>query len=192
MLLSTAITIPTTIRTTARRLFALMPLLLLIVPSAFALQEIRFGVLGLFHPKELLLEPENKHVLSAAAEGVAGSATHILNGEPGCREILFRADGDRVVAGSRSASSWSAAARDGSAVAFHLSVPGKIHRVYWGRLTVLAHHGELLAVVAMDRETAVASIVAAEMMESAPIEALKAQAVATRSFLAAGSSAQQL
>jgi stage II sporulation protein D len=38
----------------------------------------------------------------------------------------------------------------------------------------------------MNRETAVASIVGAEMIESAPIEALKAQAVATRSFLAAG------
>ena len=38
----------------------------------------------------------------------------------------------------------------------------------------------------MDRETAVASILASEMDESAPIEALKAQAVATRSFLAAG------
>jgi stage II sporulation protein D len=38
----------------------------------------------------------------------------------------------------------------------------------------------------MDGETAVASIVAAEMVESAPMEALKAQAVATRSFLAAG------
>jgi stage II sporulation protein D len=39
----------------------------------------------------------------------------------------------------------------------------------------------------MDRETAVASIVAAEMTADAPIEALKAQAVATRSFLLAGS-----
>jgi SpoIID/LytB domain protein len=38
----------------------------------------------------------------------------------------------------------------------------------------------------MDRETAVASIVASEMDESAPLEALKAQAVAARSFVAAG------
>jgi peptidoglycan hydrolase-like amidase len=175
-----------TIPTVARRLIALMPLLLLIAPAAATQQEIRFGVLGLFHFKVLLLEPENKRVLSVAAEGIADNATRILNGEPGRREMIFRAEGDRVVAGSRSASSWSVAARDGSAVVFRLSVPGKIHRVYWGRLTVLAHHGELVAVVAMDRETAVASIVAAEMNESAPIEALEAQAVATRSFLAAG------
>jgi stage II sporulation protein D len=39
----------------------------------------------------------------------------------------------------------------------------------------------------MELEMAVASIVGAEMVESTPIEALKAQAVATRSFLAAGS-----
>ena len=71
---------------------------------------------------------------------------------------------------------------------FRLTVPGKIHRVYRGRLTIdsAARNGELLAVVSMDRETAVASIVAAEMAESSPMEALKAQAVATRSFLAAG------
>jgi stage II sporulation protein D len=65
-------------------------------------------------------------------------------------------------------------------------VPEKFHRVYRGRLTIQARKGELLAVVTMDRETAVASIVAAEMAESAPMEALKAQAVATRSFLASG------
>jgi stage II sporulation protein D len=38
----------------------------------------------------------------------------------------------------------------------------------------------------MDREEAVASIVAAEVNAEAPLEALKAQAVVTRSFLAAG------
>ena len=59
--------------------------------------------------------------------------------------------------------------------------------MYWGRLTIEVRNGELIAVTSMDRETAVASIVAAEMDESAPIEALKAQAVATRSFLASGS-----
>jgi len=91
-----------------------------------------------------------------------------------------------VVAGSRSASSWTAAARDGEAVAFRLAVPGRFHRVYRGRLTIKARNGELVAVVGMDRERAVASIVAAEMNESAPIEALKAQAVASRSFLSAG------
>jgi stage II sporulation protein D len=66
-------------------------------------------------------------------------------------------------------------------------VPGRIHRIYEGRLSVTARHGELIAVVTMDRETAVISIVAAEMPTGAPLEALKAQAVAARSFLASGS-----
>jgi stage II sporulation protein D len=165
----------------------LLPLLLLLAASpATAQQEIRFGVLGLFHPKELILQPEGSQVLSVTAQGVAGNQAVALDGEPGHRLIVFRAEGDRVVAGSCSTVSWTAAARDGGAAAFRLSVPGKLHRVYRGRLTIQARKGELLAVVAMDRETAVASIVAAEMVESAPMEALKAQAVVTRSFLMAG------
>jgi stage II sporulation protein D len=110
----------------------------------------------------------------------------VLNGEPGRRQLIFRASGGQVVAGSRSSGSWTAAARDGAATNFWLTVPGKFRRSYSGRLTVHAENGELVAVVSMDRETAVASIVAAEMNESARLEALKAQAVATRSFLAAG------
>jgi stage II sporulation protein D len=165
----------------------LLPLLLLLAASPVtAQQEIHFGVLGLFHPWELALEPESGQVLSVAAQGAAGNPALALNGEPGHRRIVFRAEGDRVVAGSRSAGSWIASARDGGAVAFRLIVPGKLHRIYWGRLNLQARNGELLAVISMDRETAVASIVAAELVESAPMEALKAQAVATRSFLAAG------
>lgn len=166
---------------------SLLPLLLLLGASPVpAQQEIRFGVLGLFHPQELILEPEGAQVLSVTAQDAVGNPVLALNGEPGRRRIVFRAENGRVVAGTRSAGSWTASARDGGAAAFRLIVPGKIHRIYWGRLTVQARNGELLAVISMDRETAVASIVAAEMVESAPIEALKAQAVATRSFLAAG------
>jgi stage II sporulation protein D len=163
-----------------------LPFLLLFASPSTAQQELRFGVLGLFHPKELILQPEGSQVLSVAAQGVAENPPLVLNGEPGHRQIVFRAEDERVVIGSHSARSWTVAARDGGAVAFRLSVPGRFHRVYRGRLAIQARKGELLAVVTMDRETAVASIVAAEMAESAPMEALKAQAVATRSFLAAG------
>lgn len=149
-------------------------------------REIRFSVLGLFHPHELVLEPAGDPVLSVAASNAESTSRLILNGEPDHRQLLFRAEGNRVVVGSASAFSWTATARDGTAGSFRLDVPGKIHRVYFGQLTLSARNGELLAVVGMDRETAVASIVAAEMDQSAPIEALKAQAVAARSFLAAG------
>jgi stage II sporulation protein D len=178
---------PIMVRVKKRQLIALLPLLLISTASlAQAQQETRFGVMRLFHPKELSLEPESKQVLSVAAQDVASNTVYFLNGEPGHRHIVFRAAGDHVVVGSRPAGSWTASARDGSAITFRLTVPGKLNRVYSGRLTIQAHHGELVAVVAMDRETAVASIVAAEMLDSAPMEALKAQAVATRSFLTAG------
>ncbi|MGO9316920.1 MAG: SpoIID/LytB domain-containing protein [Terracidiphilus sp.] len=161
-------------------------LLLMTAAPATAQQEIRFGVLGLFHPKELILQQEGSQVLSVLAQGIAVNHAVTLNGETGHRQIVFRAEGDRVVAGDSSTSSWTAAARDGGAAAFRLTMPGKLHRVYRGRFMIQAHKGELLAVVTMDRETAVASIVGAEMVESAPMEALKAQAVAARSFLLAG------
>lgn len=165
-------------------LLFLLPLLLAVVPAAKAQQEVRIGVLGLFHPRELVLEQEDARVLSVTAE--TASSRVVLNGESGRRQLIFRIEGSRAVAGSRAANSWTATARDGSPTAFQLTVPGKFRRSYWGRLTVHAENGELVAVVSMDRETAVASIVAAEMNESAPQEALKAQAVATRSFLTAG------
>ena len=169
-------------------IYLLLPVLLLASLTARAQQaQVRFGVLGLFHPKELVLEQGSEQVLSIRAGGAAGTPALVLNGEPGRRIATFRANGDRVIAGARSANSWTATARDGGAVAFRLTVPGKIHRVYRGRLTIEILNGELIAVTSMDRETAVASIVAAEMDESAPLEALKAQAVATRSFLASGS-----
>lgn len=163
-----------------------MLLLLLAVPPATAQQEIRFGVLGLFHSRELILQPEGLQVLSVAAQEAAKSSPLVLSGETGHRQIVFHAEGERVVTGDRSAASWAAAARDGGTATFRLTVPGRFHRDYRGRLTIQARKGELLAVVTMDRETAVASIVAAEMVESTPMEALKAQAVATRSFLLAG------
>jgi hypothetical protein len=128
----------------------------------------------------------NGQVLSVVAKGAAATSALVLNGEPDHRQLLFRVEGERVVAGFQSAASWTATARNGGPVAFRLIVPGRFHRVYSARLTIAARNGELVAVAAMDRETAVASIVASEMEETSPMEALKAQAVATRSFLAAG------
>ena len=66
-----------------------------------------------------------------------------------------------------------------------LEVPGKLTRTYRGALTITPHNGALLPVLTMDTETAVASIVAAEVPPNAPFEALKAQAIASRSYLSA-------
>jgi peptidoglycan hydrolase-like amidase len=68
---------------------------------------------------------------------------------------------------------------------FVLSVPGRIERRFHGTLSIQHADAELIAVIEMDRETAVASIVAAESPPGAPLEALKVQAVVARSFLIA-------
>jgi stage II sporulation protein D len=65
---------------------------------------------------------------------------------------------------------------------FQLSLPGKIARHFRGRLAVRCLAEELVPVVEMNLETAVASAVAAESAPGASLEALKAQAVATRSY----------
>lgn len=90
--------------------------------------------------------------------------------------------GERVLRASKV----TVTGRKSEAMDFVLAIPGKITRHYHGTLEIKPSVGILLAVVAMDRETAVASVVAAESVPDSPIEALKAQAVATRSYLTAG------
>ncbi len=79
-----------------------------------------------------------------------------------------------------------AAARNQDAANLVLSVPGKLERRYRGTLDVKIVDGVLLPVITMDLETAVASVVQAESLPGTPFEALKAQAVVTRSYFAAG------
>jgi stage II sporulation protein D len=78
-----------------------------------------------------------------------------------------------------------------TAEGFRLQVPGKIERRFAGRLEVVARGDELQAVVSMPRDIAVASIVAAESQPGTGFEALKAQAIVSRSFLAAARHSQQ-
>jgi stage II sporulation protein D len=71
--------------------------------------------------------------------------------------------------------------KDGELV---LSIPGKIERRFHGRLRVSNQGGELVAIVQMDRDVAVAASLAAEYVRDTPIEALKAAAVMARSYYA--------
>jgi len=84
-----------------------------------------------------------------------------------------------------SASSIHASSRNQAPADFVLEVPGRIRRVYSGALNISVDSGVLLPVVTMDLETAVASVVQAESDPGTPIEALKAQAVAARSYFSA-------
>ena len=67
-----------------------------------------------------------------------------------------------------------------------LSVPGRIVRRFEGVLKV-TRESALTATITMPLETAVASVVAAESSPGAALEALKAQAVAARSYYSGGS-----
>ena len=86
------------------------------------------------------------------------------------------------------ASEADVADRLGKATDFLISIPGRITRRFRGKLAVKSQIDELEVVVEMDVENAVASAVAAESMPEAPLEALKAQAVATRSYYLASHS----
>jgi len=148
--------------------------------------EVNIGVLGLFHPLQFAVSAPAGSALIVHA----GEQLFVLEKSSGFDAATVRiSGGDMVVsAGGRvvQASKLTVSGRDGEAVDFVLAVPGKILRRYRGRLEIKPFAGILTAVVTMDRETAVASIVAAEGSPDAPLEALKAQAVAARSYLAAG------
>jgi hypothetical protein len=142
---------------------------------------VRVGVFGLFHPEGLTVS-------------AAGGVVSLRGDRDGC---VLRGDERahldlagralRVTCAGAAFSTYAvqAAGAGGGPEDFDLSVPGRITRRFHGRLAVTAANGELAPVVAMDLETAVASVVGAEQVRSAPLEALKAQAVAARSFLVA-------
>jgi stage II sporulation protein D len=161
-------------------------LLFFLTSSAAFAQEVKIGVLGLFYPRQITLSIADGEALLLSA----GNNVFVL--EPGPRpstaqiriagDTLLLEFGDRVVR----ASDIHAAGRNSQTVAFVLGVPGKISRQYRGTLAVKAIEGVIVPIVTMDLETAVASVVAAESAPGAPLEALKAQAVVTRSYFIAG------
>jgi stage II sporulation protein D len=120
-------------------------------------------VFSLFHPVELQVQPSRSSVVVVEQNG---------------RQQALEGSGMVKLRGPASATG-----RNGADTEFILSIPGKIRREFHGRLEVREQDGELLAIVKMDRENAVASIVAAESPPGAPLEARKAQAVVARSFL---------
>jgi len=134
-----------------------------------AAQVVQIGVFSLFRPVELRVSP-----VSSAVLVITGDTRDILEG----RQTI-------AISLARISEPVRVSAPDGSETDFRLSIPGKIERQFHGILTIQAGDHKLIAVVAMDREVAVASVVAAEMPASTPKEALKAQAVVARSYYAA-------
>ena len=125
---------------------------------------VHIGVLGSLHPVQLELQPAKGQTLVVESQG----RTEEFQGE---RTLALT--GPAKVSG-----------RNGALVRFRLGVPAGVPREYIGKLEVRRSGSELLAIVEMDRETAVAAIVDAEGAAGLPFEARKAQAVVTRSYLA--------
>jgi stage II sporulation protein D len=155
---------------------------------AAAAQEptVRIGVLGLSHPQRLSIANAKDRDLVVSVE------KRQLFVRPGssCSAVELRAAGDQLFLRcgrvQMRAGEIGAAGRNQEAAEFVLGIPGQVARRYDGVLRVKAKSGEIIAVVEMDLETAVASVVQAESMPDTPPEALKAQAVVSRSYLVAG------
>lgn len=143
---------------------------------------VRIGVFGLLRPTELVIRPAGGSILVLEAE----KEQFVLEGNTSAN---LRVSGDSMEgltpAGRLSISVLRVTARDGGEGEMVLAIPGKIERGFRGRLEVSVRQGALLVVVVVDREAAVASVVAAESPPGAPLEALKAQAVVTRSYYVA-------
>ena len=158
---------------------------LLLVAHVAAAQEIRIGVLGLFHPHQLELRASPGQALVIQA----GNKSFVLERSSGQDAATIRASGDELILQVdnqvlRTPTIRADSRRDGPAD-FTIAVPGKLSRRYHGILVVKSGAGVLVPVVRMDLETAVASAVQAESDPDTPLEALKAQAVATRSYFVA-------
>jgi peptidoglycan hydrolase-like amidase len=143
-------------------------------------------VLGIFHPRQLILGSRDGAEIVVTASG----RTFFLQPGAPTGSLQIRASGDMLLlslAGEEIRTrELHASGRNQDAADFVLSVPGKLDRRYRGKLEVKIVAGVLVPVVTMDLETAVASVVQAESLPGTPFEALKAQAVVTRSYFVAG------
>jgi stage II sporulation protein D len=147
---------------------------------------IRIGVLGIFHAQHLTLaaDPAGELLISAANQRIflrAGSTCSLLGIRSAGADLLLSCGGKEVRAAQMRASG-----RNQQAIELVIAVPGKIRRRYFGVLDLKVTNGELVPIITMDLETAVASVVQAESAPGTPLEALKAQAIVSRSYFVAG------
>jgi stage II sporulation protein D len=142
-------------------------------------------VLSLFHPKELTVSATTGHalVLEAAEQSLILESSEISSASIRIEDsaLVITCGKQELRAGNLTIAGRGSISED-----FVLEIPGKIKRRYHGTLAIQPAYGNLLAVVTVDLETAVASVVAAESAPDTPVEALKANAVAARSYFIAG------
>lgn len=168
-----------------RRPLALVIIAFFVLPlPAQQPRRIRIAVAGLFHSNQFRIETLANQPLTLRA-----SARELTFGASGTQSIpISRDHATLLVHSSDGAFSTKAITFTGKSgdADFFLVIPGRFRRRYHGALTLTPGKGELIPVVEMELETAVASIVASEAPPNAPLEALKALAVSARSYLVAG------
>jgi len=146
---------------------------------------VSISVFGLFRPRELVVTAPAGHALILQA----GEQSLVLENS-GISSATVRIDGSDLVVSSGKWQSYATrvtvAGRGNEDADFILEIPSKIKRQYHGTLEIRAASSNLLSVVTLDLETAVASVVAAESASDTPPEALKAHAIAARSYFVAG------
>jgi stage II sporulation protein D len=148
-------------------------------------ESVRVSVMGLFHPREIVIRSSAGHALILQA----GEQRVVLE-DSAVASATVRIDGsDLVVSSGRLALrsiKVTVAGRGNEAEDFILEIPSKIKRQYHGTLEITPSSGNLVSVVTLDLETAVASVVGAESAPDTPLEALKAHAISARSYFVAG------
>lgn len=162
----------------------------LLATQAACAQDVRIGVLGLFRPRQITLQAAPGQAVVVQMKIVhAGTKSFVLERSSGQDTAEVTISGDDLIfkVGNHAirSSGLRACSRANGVADFVLNIPGKITRRYRGVLDVKVVAGTLVPVVQMDLETAVASVVQSESAPDTPLEALKAQAVATRSYFIA-------
>ena len=130
---------------------------------------VSIAVFGLFHPSAIWVQPATSQPVRLET----ASTTLTLEGN---RIAKFHLGQTAAVPVSSD---------------FQLSIPGKIDRRFRGVLHITSSARELIAVIDMNLEDAVASVIAPESVPGAGLEALKAQAVVARSFYIASKGRHQ-
>jgi stage II sporulation protein D len=139
---------------------------LLLLPALLRAGDVRIGVLGLFHPREVSVSVSR---LLVAGESLTPAQPLLVREDHG--QLLLQT-------GTRTYRVRSASAKGAP---LSIEIPGKIKRQYTGTLELQSQSGELVMAIIVDLERAVATSVAAESPH-APAEAAKTQAVLARSY----------
>jgi stage II sporulation protein D len=163
-------------------------LLLLVFPLVVQSHSrtVRIGVLSIFHPHELTIAADPTGELMIAA----GGQRIFLQQGSNCSLLRVRSAGENLLLSCNTmelhGGELHASGRNQQSAGLVITLPGKIKRRYVGVLELKSIRGELFPIITMDLETAVASVVLAETTPGTPLEALKAQAIVSRSYFVSG------